>query len=480
MNYEPVIGLEIHAELQTNSKMFCGCPVVDNTTADPNIAVCPVCAGMPGMLPVANQRAIEYGIKVALALGCKINPRSIFARKNYFYPDLPKGYQISQYEEPLARHGIAKIRTSQGEREIRVRRVHLEEDTGKLTHEEEGTLVDLNRAGVPLLEIVSEPDIRSAEEARAYAETLRNILKYLGVNSGNMQKGVMRIEPNVSIRPVGTDEFGTRTEIKNLNSFRALERGIAYEIKRQAEILDSGGQVRQETVGWDEGKQATFIQRSKEGEEDYRYFPEPDLPPLVVADDWVTEIQAGLPELPTAKRNRFQEQYQLNEYNADVLVAEHEIADYFEAVVIATPKVDVKTIANWLTGELFGLMNESGETITTQKVSPAALGELLQVIQEGVINQTTAKSVLVAMFETGQSAAEIVEARSLRQVSDVDQISSLIATVLTENPDSVAAYLGGKEGLINWFFGQVMRAAKGKANPQVVRDELARQLAAHQ
>jgi aspartyl-tRNA(Asn)/glutamyl-tRNA(Gln) amidotransferase subunit B len=474
--YEPVIGLEVHAEMQTNSKMFCGCPVVDNTTAAPNIAVCPICAGMPGMLPVANQRAIEYGIKVALALGCEINPLSIFARKNYFYPDLPKGYQISQYEEPLARHGILKIFTSQGEHEIRVRRVHLEEDTGKLTHEEGGTLVDLNRAGVPLLEIVSEPDIRSAEEARAYAEALRSILKYLGVNSGNMQKGVMRIEPNVSIRPVGNDELGTRTEIKNLNSFRALERGIAYEIKRQTEILDAAGQVRQETVGWDEGKQATFIQRSKEGEEDYRYFPEPDLPPLVVTDGWVADIRSGLPELPAAKLARFQAEYQLSDYDADVLVAEREIADYFEAAVTAAPQVGAKTISNWLTGELFGLMNEFGETITTQKVSPAALGGLLQIVQGSVINQTTAKSVLSAMFESGQSAEEIVAARGLRQVSDVDQISGLITTVLDDNPDTVTAYLGGKDGLTNWFFGQVMRTAKGKANPQVVREELARQL----
>jgi aspartyl-tRNA(Asn)/glutamyl-tRNA(Gln) amidotransferase subunit B len=306
--YEAVIGLEIHAELQTLSKMFCSCQVVDSTQAEPNIAVCPVCAGMPGTLPVLNQRAVEYGIKVALALGCEINPRSIFARKNYFYPDLPKGYQISQYEEPLARKGKLTIRTSEGRREIRVRRVHLEEDTGKLTHVEGASLIDLNRAGVPLLEIVSEPDIRTAEEARAYAETIRSILRYLGVNSGDMQKGVMRIEPNVSIRPAGSSDFGTRTEIKNLNSFRALERGIAYEVKRQTQIVEQGNQVQQETVGWDETRQATFIQRIKEGEEDYRYFPEPDLPPLILDPDWIEEIQASLPELPIAKYQRFQEQ----------------------------------------------------------------------------------------------------------------------------------------------------------------------------
>jgi aspartyl-tRNA(Asn)/glutamyl-tRNA(Gln) amidotransferase subunit B len=475
-NYEAIIGLEVHAEMQTHSKMFCGCPVVDNTVAEPNIAVCPVCAGMPGMLPVANQRAVEYGIKVALALGCEINPRSIFARKNYFYPDLPKGYQISQYEEPLGRNGTLTIRTLAGERTIRVRRVHLEEDTGKLTHVDGASLVDLNRAGVPLLEIVSEPDIRSAEEAHAYGEALRSIMRYLGVNSGNMQKGVIRFEANVSVRPTGSNEFRTRTEVKNLNSFRALKGSVEYEIERQSVLHDKGEPVIQQTMGWDENKQQTYTQRTKEEEDDYRYFPEPDLPPLVVDDGWVAQIRAELPELPATKLDRFQEQYGLSQYDADVLVAEQEIAEYFERTVSATEGVPAKTVGNWITGELFGWMNQSGETASSLKVNPEALGELLQLIHKGEINQTTGKSVLAEMLQSGESAGEIVEAKGLRQVSDSDQISEMVKSVLDANPDQVAGYLGGKEGLINWLFGQVMRGAKGKANPQVVREELNRQL----
>lgn len=475
-NYEAIIGLEVHAEMQTQSKMFCGCPVVDNTVAEPNIAVCPVCAGMPGMLPVANQRAVEYGIKVALALGCEINPQSIFARKNYFYPDLPKGYQISQYEEPLARNGTLTIRTSEGERTIRVRRVHLEEDTGKLTHVDGASLVDLNRAGVPLLEIVSEPDIRSAEEARTYGEALRSILRYLGVNSGNMQKGVIRFEANVSVRPVGSDELRTRTEVKNLNSFRALKGAVEYEIERQSVLHDQGKPVTQQTMGWDENKQQTYTQRIKEEEDDYRYFPEPDLPPLVVSEDWVAEVRNSLPELPAAKLTRFQKEYGLSEYDADVLVAEQKIADYFEETAAATEGVPAKTIGNWITGELFGWMNQSGETASSLKVNPEALSELLQLVQKEEINQTTGKSVLAEMLQSGKSAEDIVQAKGLRQVSDSSQIAAMVKSVLDANPEQVADYLSGKEGLINWLFGQVMRAAKGKANPQVVREELNHQL----
>jgi len=473
--YEPIIGLEVHAEMQTQSKMFCGCPVVDNTIAEPNVAVCPVCAGMPGMLPVVNQRAVKFGIKVALALGCEINPRSIFARKNYFYPDLPKGYQISQYEEPLARNGTLTIRTSEGERTIRVRRVHLEEDTGKLTHVDGASLIDLNRAGVPLLEIVSEPDLRSAEEAHAYGEALRAILRYLSVNSGNMQKGVIRFEANVSVRPVGSDEMRTRTEVKNLNSFRALRGAVEYEIKRQIQLHEKGELVIQQTMGWDEAKLQTYTQRVKEEEDDYRYFPEPDLPPLVVDASWVAEIRAGLPELPAEKSARFVTQYGLSEYDAEVLVAEQDVADYFEQTV-SVSGIPVKTVGNWITGEIFGWMNQSGETVSSLKVNPEALGGLLQMIEKGEINQTTGKSVLAEMLKSGQSAQAIVDAKGLRQVSDSDQIAELIQSVLDENPEQVAAFLSGKESLLNWFFGQVMRAAKGKANPQVVREELNQQL----
>lgn len=473
--YEPIIGLEVHAEMQTQSKMFCGCPVVDNTVAEPNVAVCPICAGMPGMLPVVNQRAVEYGIKVALALGCEINPRSIFARKNYFYPDLPKGYQISQYEEPLARNGTVSIRTSEGERTIRVRRVHLEEDTGKLTHVDGASLIDLNRAGVPLLEIVSEPDLRSAEEAHAYGEALRAILRYLGVNSGNMQKGVIRFEANVSVRPINSNEMRTRTEVKNLNSFRALRGAVEYEIERQIHLHEIGEPVIQQTMGWDEVKLQTYTQRVKEEEDDYRYFPEPDLPPLVVDASWVAEIRTRLPELPVEKSARLVTEYGLSEYDAEVLVVEQDIADYFEQTVSASG-VPAKTVGNWITGEIFGWMNQSGETVSSLNVNPAALGRLLQMIEKGEINQTTGKSVLAEMLQSGQSAQAIVDAKGLRQVSDSDQIAEMIQSVLDENPEQVAAFLAGKESLLNWFFGQVMRAAKGKANPQVVREELNQQL----
>jgi len=486
MEFEAVIGLEVHAELETESKMFCSCPVVDSTVAEPNSAVCPVCTGMPGVLPVVNIRAVEYALRVALALECEIAPISVFARKNYFYPDLPKGYQISQYEQPLARHGQLTILTSSGERLIRIRRVHLEEDTGKLTHinnnEEAYSLVDLNRSGVPLLEIVSEPDLHTADEVRAYATGLRSILRYLGVNSGDMQKGVMRIEPNISVRPVGSTEMGTRVEIKNLNSFRVLERSVEYEIKRQSEQLRDGQPVIQETVGWDEGQGATFTQRVKETEDDYRYFPEPDLPPLVVELDWIEQIRAGLPELPVEKGRRFCQQYLLNEYDAGVLVAERAVADYFEASVRAAASdsesdVNPKLVSNWLTGELFGLLNQTNMSIEQARVSPEAMVKLLQMVVKGDINQNTAKIVLNEMFETGNSANEIVAEKSLRQISDSVRIATMVKQVLAENPDQVEEYFEGKHTIAKWLFGQVMRAAKGQANPQVVQAELDHRLA---
>ena len=400
MLYEPVIGLEVHAELATKSKMFCACTVVDNTVAAPNSAVCPVCAGMPGTLPVVNQMAVEMGIRVALALGCTVNPVSVFARKNYFYPDLPKGYQISQYEQPLAEHGQLVIQTSAGERIIRVRRVHLEEDTGKLTHVDGGSLLDLNRAGVPLLEIVSEPDIQSAEEAVAYGEALRHILRYLEVNSGDMEKGVIRFEANVSVRPVLADyqsaPLGTRTEVKNLNSFRALERATLYEIERQSKILAEGGTVEQETLGWNETKEVTYSQRSKEDAHDYRYFPEPDLPPLKVEESWLTRVRAELPELPQAKCQRFVSQYGLSEYDAARLVEEKSTAEYFEAAVHGLPStVPPKAAANWMLGELFGLMKARGESLNQLKVRAEALADLVGLVAGGEINQAKGREVLV-------------------------------------------------------------------------------------
>ena len=478
---EAVIGLEVHAELETRSKMFCACPVVDTTTAGPNTAVCPICSGMPGVLPVVNERAVEYALRVALALECEIATSSIFARKNYFYPDLPKGYQISQYEQPLARHGRLAIQTSAGEKIIRIRRVHLEEDTGKLTHvKEDGemySLVDLNRSGVPLLEIVTEPDMHSAEEVRAYAVALRSLLRYLGVNSGDMQKGILRIEPNISVRPAGAQALGVRTEIKNLNSFRALERAVAFEIERQSELLRQGLPVLQETRGWDDMLGVTVSQRVKEGEDDYRYFPEPDLPPLFVESGWIEQIRASLPELPAVKLRRFEDQYGLSDYDAGVLVVEPAVAAYFEEAVAAATDVTPKVLANWISGELFSLLNQAGESIETGRVAPQALAALVRMVASGEINAGTGKGVLGEMFRTGQPPESIVAGQGLRQISDAGQISVLVERVLAGNPRQVEAYLGGREGVARWLFGQVMRLAEGQANPQVVRLELDRQLA---
>ncbi len=482
MEFEPVIGLEVHAELQTESKMFCSCEVVDSTTAAPNTTVCPVCSGMPGTLPVVNQKAVEFGVRVALALECEVQHTSIFARKNYFYPDLPKGYQISQYEQPLAINGKLVIRTSDGEQTIRMRRVHLEEDTGKLTHvERDGksySLVDLNRAGVPLLEIVSEPDLHSAEAARAYGEALRDILRYLGVNSGDMEKGVIRFEANVSVMKKGDKGLGTRTEVKNLNSFRALERAIEYEIARQSKLIEAGGTVEQETLGWNEARGETYSQRSKEDAHDYRYFPEPDLPPLVVGQGWIDEIKNELPELPRARYLRFIKDYSLTEYDAARLTEEKEVADYFESSVHRLPStVQPKTIANWMLGDLFSLMNQANLTIGQLKVRPEALAELVKIVSEGQINQTSAREVLNEMFESGKSASEIVGMRGLKQLSDESSIAELVSQALKENPNEVASYKSGKTGVVNFLFGQVMKKAAGKANPQVVRTELEKQLA---
>jgi len=493
MDYEPVIGLEVHAELRTKSKMFCSCPVVDSVSAPPNTAVCPVCTGMPGTLPVVNQMAVEYALRVALALECVINPVSIFARKNYFYPDLPKGYQISQYEQPLAEHGKLLVKTPEGEKTIRVLRVHLEEDTGKLTHvaaprESSGSLqgyslIDLNRAGVPLLEIVSEPDMHSVEEARAYAEALRDILRYLEVNSGDMEKGVIRFESNISVRKKGTRALNTRVEIKNLNSFRALERATAFEIDRQGKLLESGGVVVQETLGWNEARETTYSQRSKEDAHDYRYFPEPDLPPLVVDDGWLERVREELPELPRAKFLRFVQQFGLTEYDAGVLTSDKAIAEYFEEAVSRKPRsVNPKSIANWMTGDLFGLINQSGSgfgdhiTAAGFNVRPEALAELVGLVAAGEINQATGKAVLVEMYQSGRRAVEIVETRGLKQVSDTTFIADIVCQVLEENPMEVASYNAGKQTVANWLFGQVMRKAAGKANPEIVRAELERQL----
>ncbi len=478
--YEPVIGLEMHAELMTDSKMFSKAKVVDSVEAPPNTAVSPLCLGMPGTLPVINQKAVEYALRVALALNCEINHHNIFARKNYFYPDLPKGYQISQYEQPLGVNGWLDIELESGEtKRIGIRRVHMEEDTGKLTHQDDGTsLVDYNRAGVPLLEIVTEPDIRSGEEARVYAMKVRQILRYLGVNSGDMEKGVLRVEPNISIRPVGSTEFGTRTELKNLNSFRVLADGTAFEIVRQTAVLQSGGQVVQETRGWHDTRRETFSQRSKEEAEDYRYFPEPDLPPLHLDDAWIEAVRASLPELPNAKIARYIADYDLSEYDARVLSEERAVGAWFDTAVTAggTPKL----VANWMINELFRLMNEAKLSIDAIQVTPAALVELIALVEKQTINNNTAKDVLAEMFASGTTPTKIVESKGLAQISDDAAIQAIIDQILNNNPEQLARYLAGQEKLRGWFVGQVMRQTKGKANPALVNQLLDAALAAWQ
>ncbi len=476
--YEAVIGLEVHAELMTASKMFCGCAVVDSTSAEPNTVICPVCLGMPGVLPVVNHRAIEMGLRVGLALNCDIPEFNRFARKSYFYPDLPKGYQISQYDYPLAIDGWLSIDLPDGSvKQVRIKRAHLEEDTGKLTHVNAHSLVDLNRAGVPLLEIVTEADLRSAEEVEAYARKLRAILRYLGVNSGDMSKGVLRMEPNISVRPAGSDEFRTRTEIKNLNSIRSLARATAYEIARQIEVWESGGAVQQATMGWDEVRQVTVVQRVKESADDYRYFPEPDLPVLELSRAWIEQVRAELPELPDAKRERFMHDFGLGQDDAAVLVAEQAVADYFERAVAAGG--DAKQVANYIIGEVFRQMNDSGvnrEDIGTIKLTPGMLAELVSLVQQGTINHGVAKQLLETLYSEGGDPVQLVKERGLAQVSDETVLGQTVAQVLAAHPDEVARYLAGENKLIKFLMGMVMRELRGKGDARIVQRLLAEQL----
>jgi aspartyl-tRNA(Asn)/glutamyl-tRNA(Gln) amidotransferase subunit B len=470
--FEPVIGLEVHAELLTQSKMFCGCAVVDSTIAEANTSVCEICTGMPGTLPVINERAIEFALRVALALHCTISETSVFARKNYFYPDLPKGYQISQYELPLAHDGWLAIETEAGEKRIRIRRVHLEEDTGKLFHRQAHSLVDFNRSGVPLLEIVSEPDLRSIEEAKAYTTALRSVLRYLDVTSGDMEKGVIRFEANVSVRQAGSAALGTRTEIKNLNSFRAMTHALAYEVERQSNILKEGGKISQETLGWDETSSSTVSQRSKEEAHDYRYFPEPDLPPLHVEPTWVAQIRSELPELPLEKSRRFVAEYGLSAYTAGVLTAERPIGDYFEIAVQSSPKVPPVKIANWLSSDLFGLLNQAGIEFQDNAAPPGDLARLVEMVETGEVNTTSAKTIMAEMVASGKPPDDIVRSLGLSMIQDPEVIESIVRRVLDENPLQVADYLSGNTGVFQWLFGQVMKDADGRANPSAVRSAL--------
>lgn len=481
MEYESVIGLEVHAQLLTESKIFCGCST--KFGAEPNHNTCPVCMGLPGVLPVLNKRVVDYAIRAALATHCQIANSSRWARKNYFYPDLPKGYQISMYELPIAEHGYIDIQVEDQPKRVRLTRIHMEEDAGKNIHDTRGnaSLVDLNRTGVPLLEIVSEPDIRSPEEAGAYMRTLRSILRYLEVCDGNMEEGSMRCDANVSIRPKGSTELGTRAEVKNLNSFRAVEKAIQYEIERQIKATQDGEKIVQETRLWDADRELTRSMRSKEFAHDYRYFPDPDLLPLVVEDAWVTDIKTALPEMPVDRQMRFMSEYGLPAYDAEVLTAHKDVAEYYEDAVRAQP-TDPKAISNWVMDSVLRVLKDdkldSGLKISNWPCPSEHLGQLVGLIQDGKISRNIAKTVFEDMRQSGQTPQEIVTAKGLVQVSDAGELEAQIDQVMAANPDKVEAYRGGKEKLIGFFVGSIMKATQGKANPQLLNEMLKKKLAA--
>jgi aspartyl-tRNA(Asn)/glutamyl-tRNA(Gln) amidotransferase subunit B len=474
MKYEAVIGLEVHAQLQTNTKIFCGCET--KFGEDANTRTCPVCIGMPGVLPVLNRKAVEYAVKTGLATHCTVNPYSRFARKNYFYPDLPKGYQISQYELPICEHGHIEIVVDGLVKRIGLTRIHLEEDAGKNLHQAESgaSLVDLNRAGTPLMEIVSEPDIRTPQEASEYLQKLRAILRYIEVSDADMEKGNFRCDANVSIRPVGAQEYGTRAEIKNVNSFKFVQKAIEYEIKRQAQILDEGGRVVQETRLFDSNKGVTFSMRSKEEAHDYRYFPEPDLVPIVVSKDMIEAIRETIPELPDTKRERFALTYSLPSYDADMLTQSRAMAAFYEDTVKLSGQP--KSVSNWIMGELMRLLNAENKEIEDSPIKPDRLAGMITLIETGVISIKMAKTVFEEMYTSGKTAASIVKEQGLVQVSDAAAIGTVIDDVIKANPGQHADYKSGKEKLFGFFVGQVMKASKGKANPDMVNQLLKKKL----
>ena len=474
MDYEPVIGLEVHAQLKTKSKIFSPAPT--EFGAPPNSQVNPICLGMPGVLPVLNGKALEYAVKAALAVNCEIHGRSRFARKNYFYPDLPKGYQISQYEEPFSTDGWLDIGANGAAKKIRITRIHMEEDAGKLVHENAGgsSYVDLNRAGVPLIEIVSEPDIASADEAVQYLKKLRSILMYIGVCDGNMEEGSLRCDANVSVRPRGGKTLGTKVEIKNVNSFKFIQKAIEYEIRRQVSVIEGGGNIVQETRLFDADKGVTFSMRTKEEAHDYRYFPDPDLLPVVIEKEKIEELRASLPELPDQRLMRFTEEYKLPEYDASVLTASKEIADYFEECLGAYN--NPKAVSNWIMTEVMREMKDEEEP-GEMPVSPGSLAGLLLLIDDGTISGKIAKDVFQEMVSTGRTAKEIVGEKGIKQISDRGELESIVAEILKNHPGEISRYKAGDEKLIGFFVGKVMKATQGKANPKVVNEILIAELA---
>lgn len=476
MTYEVVVGVEVHAQLQTKSKMFCGCATLFG--ASPNSQTCPVCLGLPGSLPVINRAAVEMAVRAGLALNCAIDAHNRFARKNYFYPDLPKGYQISQYESPICGQGWIDIAAGSGTKRVRIRRAHLEEDAGKNVHETgaSGSVVDLNRAGTPLLEIVTEPDLRSADEVVAYLKSLRDILMYLDVCDGNMEQGSFRCEPNLSLRPAGREEFGTKVELKNINSFKYVKDAMEYEIKRQTKILNEGGTIRQETRLWNIDRGETAVMRSKEEAHDYRYFPDPDLVPLTLDKDWIEGFRAGLPELPAARTARFISEYGLPEYDAGVLTASKGMADYYERCVALFNQP--KTVSNWVMGELTRELNNSGVDVSVSPVSPERLVSLLQLVEKGAISLKVAREIFPELYKSDKQPEQIVQEKGLTQVSDEGALEKIIGEVLAKSPAQVAQFKEGKHQVLGFLVGQVMKASGGKANPGKVNELLKKKLTA--
>ena len=475
--YEAVIGLEVHVQLLTKTKIFCSCST--RFGDPPNSNVCPVCLGLPGALPVLNREAVTMAMKAAMALNCAINTHSRFARKNYFYPDLPKGYQISQYDEPLSQDGWIEIEVNGARKRVGITRVHLEEDAGKSLHEgfpdsERNSYIDLNRSGVPLVEIVSEPDLRTSEEAYDYLTRLKTLMLYLEVSNCNMEEGSLRCDANVSVRLAGAADFGTKTEVKNLNSFRFLQKALEHEIERQIEIVESGGTIHQETRLWDSREQRTYGMRSKEFAHDYRYFPEPDLLPVVITEEWKEEVRRSLPELPEARRQRFLGDYSLTDYDAAQLTASRALADYFE--IVAKACGEPKLAANWVLTELLYLLKGANKDITESPISAPNLAELLSAISKETISGKMGKDILVEMFATGKTASQIISDQSLEQIRDTEKIAAVARQIIAANPKQTEQYRKGKTATLGWFVGQVMKATRGQANPQLVQEVLKKEL----
>lgn len=477
MEFETVIGLEVHAQLKTNSKIFCGCTT--SFGAAPNTHTCPVCLGMPGVLPVLNKRVVDYSIKMALATHCEINRTNQFARKNYFYPDLPKGYQVSQFDLPIAEHGWVEIEAEGATKKIGLTRIHMEEDAGKLIHDERlpQSYVDLNRTAVPLLEIVSEPDMRSPEEAAAYLKKIHSILRYLDICDGNMQEGSFRCDANISLRPYGQKEFGTRTELKNMNSFRNVQKALEYEVRRQRDVLLDGEEVVQSTLLWDPDRNVTSPMRSKEEAHDYRYFPDPDLVPIVIDEEWIDSARESLPELPDQRKQRFLDDLGLPGHDAGVLTSAKELADYFEAALAGFN--NPKKLSNWIMTELMREFKGGGpEEIVGGKVTPENLAALLTIVEKGTISGKIAKTVFVEMMESGKDAATIVKEKNLVQMSDEGDLVRIVQEIMSENPDQVAQFREGKTKVMGFFVGQLMKRTKGRANPQMANELFQKELSA--